>query len=190
MCFCNSSYDITENSEVGRAEGSCEIVLMAFLPEGETDVQAGAQCIWPLWSLWSRFSLVGRPSSQNRHIGVWGHQSPLELLQIPQGAPRSECAGDTGQTGSHPSLIMAGDEAFAGRALGVECYEKPSSEKPSVTLRCPCPPDCLSGQVSRPTLMTPRPSFPEWRCRAVGVGSAWPLSGMSPALRLLSPSPC
>ena len=67
-----------------------------------------------------------------------GHQSPLELLQIPQGALRSECAGDTGQMGSLLSLIVIGDEAFVGRGLGVEYYEKPSGEKPSVTLRCPC----------------------------------------------------
>lgn len=33
------------------------------------------------------------------------------------------------------SLIVAGDEAVVGRGLGVEYYERPSSESKSVTLK-------------------------------------------------------
>ena len=42
----------------------------------------------------------------------WGHPSPLELHQLPQGALRRECAEGTGHGGSS-SLIMIGNEGFA-----------------------------------------------------------------------------
>lgn len=110
-------------------------VLMAFLAEGEADVQARTQCLWPLWGLWLWFSLVGEASfPEQKHrcsrlepsvcAGLrdgrchWSKQ--MEVHQLPQGALTSVCVGAQGRGGgTHYSLQLA-IRSLLGRGLGLE----------------------------------------------------------------------
>ena len=108
---------------------------MAFLAEGEADVQARTQCLWPLWGLWLWFSLVGEASfPEQKHrcsrlepsvcAGLrdgrchWSKQ--MEVHQLPQGALTSVCVGAQGRGGgTHYSLQLA-IRSLLGRGLGLE----------------------------------------------------------------------
>lgn len=52
-------------------EGPDDTVPMAFLVEGEADVQARAQGIRPLWDLWPWLPLVRETGSQEQTQVFW-----------------------------------------------------------------------------------------------------------------------